>query len=218
MQLQANLNEDQIRSIFKAMDTDRKGKINFEQFCMLVQKRKINMDSIRQSPTPKNPAGDTRTVISIQQSTMSSRSRSVNRSILRKGDNETDVMSSVSKVKPAAQKKFDINQLYDQIENAQPSIRVKRKLKILTNTQQVLSPQKLLPSISEARETHAYGKPVARSDVIKDVMQYEHLNDLLRQKLRDQFSVGAHTPINKNVAIVASHSSNYASQSKQQNA
>ena len=83
----------------------------------------------------------------------------------------------------------------------QPSMRVKRKLRIVpTNT---TSPSKLLPSIIEARLTHAFGKPMGKKDPIKDIIQYETLNDLLRQKLRDHFASPFAVPISKGNALSA---------------
>jgi len=95
-------------------------------------------------------------------------------------------MSSVSRmrgtdtVKKQTQRKerLDVASLYDQVEMQLPGVRVKRKLRILGG--QALSPHKLLPSIKEAQETLAYGRPNPKQDNINSVMQYEHLNDLLR--------------------------------------
>jgi hypothetical protein len=78
---------------------------------------------------------------------------------------QSEVGSSASRLHGHTSKKFgtqtkeklDINSLYDQVELQLPSMKVKRKLRILGK--EALSPHKLLPSIKEANETHAYGRP-----------------------------------------------------------
>lgn len=61
-----------------------------------------------------------------------------------------------------------------------PGTRVKRKLRILSNERNPVSPNKALPSIIEAKEEKAFGKPRKQSDSIMHIMQYNHLNDFLR--------------------------------------
>ncbi len=95
-----------------------------------------------------------------------------------------DSISTVTKAR------YDVTSLYDQVELAQPSTRVKRKLKIINPAasnnittiliKQSLSPNKHLPSILEAKEEKVFGRPTKPCDNINDVMQYSHLNDYLR--------------------------------------
>jgi hypothetical protein len=77
---------------------------------------------------------------------------------------------------------------------------VKRKLRILSNLKPSASPNKTLPSIAEERQEHVYGKPRAGCDNINEVIQYSHLNDFLRQKLRENFNMSHNTTgISKNL-------------------
>jgi len=84
------------------------------------------------------------------------------------------------------------------VELQLPSTRVKRRLKIVPSTgapapfdvrcRSQLSPTKYLPSIAEERETKVYGQPSLKGKALEDinaVIQYEHLNDMLRQRIRD---------------------------------
>ena len=111
-----------------------------------------------------------------------------------------------------------MSSLYDQVELAQASTRVKRRLKIINpaasnnvtalSLKPSLSPNKHLPSILEAQEEKVFGRPTKPCDNINEVMQYSHLNDYLRQKLRDtKFNLTERSSITKNLhtAIAASH-------------
>jgi hypothetical protein len=83
-----------------------------------------------------------------------------------------------------------VSSLYDQVELAQASTRVKRRLKIINpnasnnvtalSLKPSLSPNKHLPSILEAQEEKVFGRPTKPCDNINEVMQYSHLNDYLR--------------------------------------
>ena len=53
-----------------------------------------------------------------------------------------------------------------------------------------------------------FGRPTKACDNINEVLQYSHLNDMLRQKLRDtKFSVTERSGITKNIekALAAMH-------------
>jgi len=74
-----------------------------------------------------------------------------------------DAISTLSKAR------YDVSSLYDQVELAQASTRVKRKLKIINpavsnnitslSLKPSLSPNKHLPSILEAQEEKVFGRP-----------------------------------------------------------
>jgi hypothetical protein len=69
-------------------------------------------------------------------------------------------------------------------------------------TKPTVSPTKFLPSIAEAQEEKVFGRPTRPQDNIHDVMQYSHLNDLLRQKLRDtKINVKDRSSITKNIQM-----------------
>ena len=65
---------------------------------------------------------------------------------------------------------MDIQSLYYNVEAQQPGTRVKRKLKILSNDRTTISPNKVLPSISEAKEEKVFGKPRKQCDSIIHIM------------------------------------------------
>jgi hypothetical protein len=66
------------------------------------------------------------------------------------------------------------------VEAQQPGTRVKRRLRIISNERQTVSPNKALPSIAEAKEEKAFGRPRKICDSIVHIMQYNHLNEFLR--------------------------------------
>jgi hypothetical protein len=75
---------------------------------------------------------------------------------------------------------MDIQSLYYNVEAQQPGTRVKRRLRIISNERQTVSPNKALPSIAEAKEEKAFGRPRKICDSIVHIMQYNHLNEFLR--------------------------------------
>ena len=124
--MNTQISEDQIREVFKAIDLDGNGRITFDEFCHLAQKRPLKLDQ-RFNQTQEE-----------LHSTYSFRSRSMNRNKFSSspgGDHvkpagdilsaRDDAVSTLSKAR------YDVSSLYDQVELAQPSTRVKRKLKII---------------------------------------------------------------------------------------
>jgi Ca2+-binding EF-hand superfamily protein len=47
LSMNAQVSEDQIRAVFKAIDMDGNGRINFDEFCHMAQKRPLKMDHNR---------------------------------------------------------------------------------------------------------------------------------------------------------------------------
>lgn len=81
--MNAQVSEEQIRAVFRAIDIDGNGKINFDEFCHMSQKRPLKMDHNRVNQA----ALDQRSMVSFKTTatTNSIRSRSVNRSINHDG-------------------------------------------------------------------------------------------------------------------------------------
>jgi len=50
--LNINLNEFQIRQVFRELDKDQKGNLTFENFCGIVQKRTLRLDSLDGTTRP----------------------------------------------------------------------------------------------------------------------------------------------------------------------
>ena len=155
--MNADVTEDQIRALFKALDLDENGRISFEEFCRISQRKHL-------AKAPDTP--DDFTVVSTKSRTHSIVGSVRSKSVIKVAA-APDSVSVRSNSVIRRKKEIDLIEVYDQVEMTLPSTRVKRRLKIAPSTGQPLpfdprcrsqlSPTKYLPSIAEERETKVYG-------------------------------------------------------------
>ncbi|CDW77593.1 ras-related c3 botulinum toxin substrate 2 [Stylonychia lemnae] len=151
VQLNANLNENQIRQVFAELDKEKRGQISFENFCGLVQKRPLKLDYLKKLEGGILDLDDTKSI--IQQMSMSGSTRS--RSEMRNGLNSRQAGIAVKNQSRQTDKPLE-----NLSRNQAPQLQLSEKV---------------------------FGKKTQRSEDIGKVINFDYLNQALKQRLRDQF-------------------------------